>query len=726
MPVQVYMAPSFVTLSDDQSKLPRHEHEDAAKAEYLRQRARHSDDPKLLVRAASLVLFTDLFNDHTAVDRRQATQEARRWLQRAASLGSAAANALLGHVFAYGLADQQVNISAATKHYLLAFNSSTSPSSTVSQVKHQRVRADPVPSGRSEAANGLGLLHMNGVGGVPIDYERAMAYFQVAVRTGHAEAVSNAAHLMRHADPRRAKEYLEAATRVGHLRSTFRLARMLETQQDGTCEEIVELYKRVAEQSDGGRRLLQRAYAAYMSGHVGAARRLFLVVAEMGYAVAESNAAWLIERYGVTGNELILGDQNRSARASDVYRRLVHRGVLQKNADALVRAGDLAFDERKILHAKRFYERAIESSPRHARALYSLGFLAEHSLLSTGTTPDADDKDAWRHRDDELARAADFYGRARQSEPQLRVVMYLLELKVALKRVGLWLLARLATHDMHHVITAASPSQPLTPSTMGTNRRYDPLASREESGPTFEAALAFDGQPTSRVLVETSESVFLAEWTMDTWLRIDSSGEQQQMQRVPQALFEAAGGLVRLELCMITAGEWNLCVRSNVAGKQSLVLSTSVKLYPERWHHVTIAAGACNSRTNMRIAVVYVDGHAVDRVQLPGFPLVRQQGGGVVAIGNIHPRSPFSSHAAAFRGQLLRFRVWPIALLHADVATLGERGSEPIFQRAIELSVDVRRQENSVLNKQRAVHEAQGVLPLMTRVPPRNGDGTES
>ncbi|GLD94186.1 hypothetical protein PINS_up002797 [Pythium insidiosum] len=695
-PVQVYMAPAFVPLSDDQSKLPRLEQEDLAKAEYLRQRAQSSQDPGLLVRAASLVLFTDLFTEYPVVERRQVVQDAQQWLQRASRLGSSSANALLGHIFAYGLADNDVDTKAATEFYLLAFNGSSS----ISPMRKRVTTADPLSSGRSEAANGLGLLYMNGVGDVPIDYERAMAYFQEAVRTGHAEGVSNAAHLMRHAHPSRSREYLEAATRVGHLRSTFRLARLLETQRKGTCEEIVELYKRVAEQSDSGRRVLQRAYSAFIAGHIAAARRLFLVAAEMGYAVAETNAAWLSERYGVTGNELIVGDQARNVRASELYRRLVHRGVLQKNADAMLRAGDLAFDQGKMLHAKRFYERALEISPRHARALYSLGFMVEHSLVASSHPSQGN---AWTRREQELQHAADLYRRARLSEPALAVVMHLLEFKVAFKRLGLRFLERL--HASAPVTsTESSPQAASAPPT------DDAVASTDSVVPKFESALAFDGSTTSRVLLETHKPVFHGEWTMETWLRIGGSSNVDA-QHVPQVLFEAPDGLIRFELCKVSAGEWHLCVRSSVARKQSLVLSTRVKLYPDRWHHVVIAV------STTRVAVVYVDGLMVDHIQLPSLPLIGGNGMAVVSVGNVPPHSPFPSRATGFRGELLRFRVWQTTLRRSDVVLLREMAAAAVSSQAIDLAFDVRDETNRVLNNGHAVREAQGVLPRMIRVP---------
>ncbi|KAF1793500.1 Tetratricopeptide-like helical domain [Phytophthora cactorum] len=330
--LQLYAFPEPARLSETEGAryhLDLNPAEDFHRAEYLRQRAGDFRSADLMVQSASITLFSDLYKATNALDpEEQATRErqALLFLDRSIEMGNIKAQALLGHVYAYGLAGCSPNVTRAVELYELALNAS-----------HSR------PSG--EAANGLGVIYSRGhAEGV---YNTGMAFIELGTYY-----------------TARAKEYFVAAAHVGHLKSLFQLARIKQRQihdigaraSSVSCEEVVELYKRVAEYSRDGTALITRALTHAQRGNWAIALELYLIAAEMGYEVAQSNAIWLIER--VQRQMFGASSSRNSKQLERLYSQLVTRAVGQDSVEALLRMGDGAFEDKEYALALRHYQHA--------------------------------------------------------------------------------------------------------------------------------------------------------------------------------------------------------------------------------------------------------------------------------------------------------------------------------------------------------------------------------
>merc|ERR1712223_1990425 len=111
----------------------------------------------------------------------------------------------------------------------------------------------------------LGNMYYNGWG-VRKDFKMAIKYFNLASQSGHVLAFHNLADMH--------------ATGTGMLRS---------------CPTAVELYKNVAERGKWAE-LMMEAHADYRRGRYDEALLKYLLLAELGYEVAQSNAAYILDR----------------------------------------------------------------------------------------------------------------------------------------------------------------------------------------------------------------------------------------------------------------------------------------------------------------------------------------------------------------------------------------------------------------------------------------------
>eukprot|EP00897_Mesotaenium_endlicherianum_P008175 jgi/Mesen1/7386/ME000382S06586 len=191
--------------------------------------------------------------------------------------------------------------------------------------------------------------------------------------------------------PAKAFNYFSmAANRQDHLGALFQLAkshhRGLGTQRDATTAAV--LYKAVAERGPWGG-ILRWAHARYMDGEVGAALMLYSRAAELGYEVAQSNAAWLLDKYagdsgcvGPAGGRKCLPAE-RHVRAHRLWRHASEQG----NVQAALLIGDAYFygkgTKKDLERASEAYLRAAKQRGHHgpcAQAMFNLGFMHEHGL----------------------------------------------------------------------------------------------------------------------------------------------------------------------------------------------------------------------------------------------------------------------------------------------------------------------------------------------------------
>ncbi|GMF20610.1 unnamed protein product [Phytophthora fragariaefolia] len=629
--LQLYAFPEPVRLSETEGAryhTDLNPAEDFHRAEYLRQRAGDFRNADLMVQSASITLFSDLYRtagvtstEEHAVRERQAL----RFLERSIEMGSIKAQALMGHVHAHGLAGSYPNVTKAVELYESALNASKAQ-----------------PSG--EAANGLGLVYSRGIGGVEVDLERARSLFKVAANAGHAEGVYNTGLAFLELGSyhtARAKEYFVAAAHVGHLKSIFQLARIKQrqirtinslTSPSASCEEVVELYKRVAEYSREGTTMMLRALAHSQRGNWALALELYLVAAEMGYEVAQSNAIWLIERV----RRQVFGTASiRSSKLlDDLYTRLITRASTQDSTDALLRLGDRAFHDKDYSSALRYYQHAdLVSAGTSAEALFSVGYMYEYGLGVSSISSE---------------RATLYYHLAGEKEPAVHMVMALLQLKLralkGIKQVTDMLQSVVLLITQHSddagtsidQISSSTMAQSVDEGTVSTSRdisgidhhqnTYQRQVSTLEDSASlsdedndenviasgmgvaissdsyeYAAALQFVGAQ-SRLHLELLQGDLPLEQqdlTIETWLRVDDLPSANNRAEQVITLVDALDNF-QLEIIPATgaAGDssWILRFRKySLVDKQfpELVLSFShAPLLPHTWNHIAVTFDA--------------------------------------------------------------------------------------------------------------------------------------
>lgn len=95
------------------------------------------------------------------------------------------------------------------------------------------------------------------------------------------------------------------------------------------CIQAVALYKSVAERGPWSS-LSRWALEAYMKGDVGKAFILYSRMSELGYEVAQSNAAWILDKYGkrsmCMGVSGFCTDKERKERAHALWWRASKQG----------------------------------------------------------------------------------------------------------------------------------------------------------------------------------------------------------------------------------------------------------------------------------------------------------------------------------------------------------------------------------------------------------------
>ena len=98
-------------------------------------------------------------------------------------------------------------------------------------------------------------------------------------------------------DYKLAIKYFNLASQAGNTLAIYQLAQMnaAGTGMIRSCHTAVELYKNVVERGRWSD-LLMEAYADYRDGRVNEALIKYMLLADLGYEVAQSNAAFILDR----------------------------------------------------------------------------------------------------------------------------------------------------------------------------------------------------------------------------------------------------------------------------------------------------------------------------------------------------------------------------------------------------------------------------------------------
>ncbi|KAI5741349.1 hypothetical protein M8J76_012720 [Diaphorina citri] len=229
--------------------------------------------------------------------------------------------------------------------------------------------------------SGLGLMYLRGQG-APQDYSEAFRYFQLAAEQGW---VDGQLHLgvMYHKglgvrrDYKAAVKYFTLASQSGHVLAYYNLAQMhaAGTGLMRSCSTAVDLYKNVVERGRAGEKLME-AYTQHRDGNGNAAYVIYALLSDLGYDVAQSNAAYLLDRGEVT---LWPDDNARYTRALMYWGRSAAQGY----SPAQVKLGDYHYYgwgtpvdyELAAMH----YRLASETQ-HNAQAFFNLGYMHEQGL----------------------------------------------------------------------------------------------------------------------------------------------------------------------------------------------------------------------------------------------------------------------------------------------------------------------------------------------------------
>ncbi|CAN4125252.1 unnamed protein product [Withania somnifera] len=192
--------------------------------------------------------------------------KALSWFLKAVEKGEARSMELLGEIYARG-AGVERNFTKALEWLTLA--------------SRQQLYS---------AYNGLGYLYVKGYG-VEKNYTKAKEYFEKAADNGEAGGFYNLGVMYLKGigvkrDVKIASKYFITAFDAGQPKSIL-----------STGENASSLYKLVAERGPWSS-LSRWALESYLRGDVGRAFLLYSRMAELGYEIAQSNAAWILDKYG--------------------------------------------------------------------------------------------------------------------------------------------------------------------------------------------------------------------------------------------------------------------------------------------------------------------------------------------------------------------------------------------------------------------------------------------
>lgn len=283
--------------------------------------------------------------------------KAFHYFQQAAKAGNAVANAFLGKIFLEGGDGIKVDNDTALRYFRKAAELNN-------------------PVGQS----GLGIMYLQGRG-VPKDYSAAFKYFTMAANQAWVEGQLHLGFMYFggigvRRDFKQANKYFSLASQSGNVLALYHLGQM-HAQGLGvlrSCTTAVELFKNVCERGEWGSRLML-AHAAWRARDSDTALMQYLALAERGYEVAQSNAAYLLDN----GEVGMWGSEERQARALQLWGRAAAQGC----SAARVKLGDYHYYGMGTpvdLEAAAHHYRIASEQLHNAQATFNLGYMHERGL----------------------------------------------------------------------------------------------------------------------------------------------------------------------------------------------------------------------------------------------------------------------------------------------------------------------------------------------------------
>lgn len=279
---------------------------------------------------------------------------ARAYFENAAARGDAGAMAHLGMMYAHG-DGVAANNSTALDYYLKC-----------------------AEKGSDACYNGLGFLYLHG-SGVERDVEKALSYFRKSAAKGNQEGQFNLGAVYLGGigikkDYTKALEHFMQAARQGHILAVFNLGTMY-SQGLGTprsCRTAIQYLKAVAERGTWQKRL-EDAHRMHRKGKTEEALNTFERLGELGYELAQSNAAFILEAARVEGNAALYGGSDE-----ELFRRTARlhlRASAQGSVASTVKLADAYYLGRgtkpNLEGAASLYKHA--AGLRSSEAMFTLG-----------------------------------------------------------------------------------------------------------------------------------------------------------------------------------------------------------------------------------------------------------------------------------------------------------------------------------------------------------------
>ncbi|XP_050808055.1 protein sel-1 homolog 2 isoform X3 [Gopherus flavomarginatus] len=320
-------------------------------------------------------------------------QKAFYYFLKAAKAGNTHGMAFLGKMFLEGSVAVTQSNASAFKYFTMA-----------------------AEKGNAVGLWGLGLLYYQGKG-VPVNYTEAFKYFHIAAEKGLADAQFQLG-VMYHSgsgvrrDYKLAFKYFYLASQNGQPIAVYYLAQMYAagTGVFRSCQNAVELYRSVCELGSWSEKFLT-AYFAYQDGNIDSSLIQYALLAEMGYEVAQSNSAYILESEQV---KILSNDQ-----MYPLALLLWNRAAAQGNAFARVKTGDYHFygygTKRDYVTAAIHYSLAVDH--HIAQAMFNLAYMYEHGL---GIPKDIHLANRW-------------YDLAAQTSPDASIPVFLAHMKLEVK-----------------------------------------------------------------------------------------------------------------------------------------------------------------------------------------------------------------------------------------------------------------------------------------------------
>ncbi|KAF6089298.1 SEL1L2 adaptor subunit of ERAD E3 ligase [Phyllostomus discolor] len=276
---------------------------------------------------------------------------------KAAKAGSANAMAFIGKMYLEGNDAAPQNNATAFKYFSMAAN-----------------------KGNAIGLHGLGLLYFYGKG-VPVNYAEALKYFQKAAEKGWPNAQFQLGFMYYSGsgvwkDYKLAFRYFYSASQSGQPLAIYYLAEMYSTGTGvlRSCRTAVELYKGVCELGHWAEKFLT-AYFAYKDGDIDSSLAQYALLAEMGYEVAQSNSAFILE----SKKAKIIEKEKMYPMALLLW----NRAAIQGNAFARIKVGDYHYygygTKEDYQTAATHYSIAAHKY-HNAQAMFNLAYMYEHGL----------------------------------------------------------------------------------------------------------------------------------------------------------------------------------------------------------------------------------------------------------------------------------------------------------------------------------------------------------